>query len=77
MMMFLLKLPKTLLLMKYSIVHIRINTIMKTIGKNIDKNALNISTDGAKNFISLSSKNQSKDKNASDEAPTISIEPKI
>ena len=57
--------------------HISANMRISTIGKNIDMNALNISTDGVKNFISLSSTNQSNDKNASDEAPTISTEPKI
>ena len=53
------------------------NMITNTNGKNIDMNALNISTDGVKNFISLSSTNQSNDKNASDDDPIISIEPKI
>ena len=53
------------------------NMITNTNGKNIDMNALNISTEGAKNFISLSSTNQSNDKNASDDDPIISIEPKI
>ena len=76
-MIFLFRFPNILLQIKFSMVHINTNMITKIIGKNIDKNALNISTDGAKNFISLSSKNQSNDRNASDEAPTISIEPKI
>ena len=57
--------------------HIKTKMIIKIIGKNIAKNALNISTDGAKNFISLSSTNQSNDKNESDDTPTISIDPKI
>ena len=51
--------------------------IIKTIGKNIVRNALNISFDGAKNFISVSSKNQSKDKKASEDEPMISIDPNI
>ena len=41
------------------------------------KNALNISFDGANIFISLSSTNQSNEKNASDDAPIISIDPNI
>ena len=77
MIMFLLKFPNILLLIKYSMIHIIKNIRTKITGKNIDMKALNISTEGAKNFISLSSKNQSNDKNASEEAPTISTEPKI
>ena len=49
--------------------------IIKAIGINVVRNALNISTDGAKNFISLSSTKQSNDKKASDDAPTISTDP--
>ena len=41
------------------------------------KNALNISFDGVNSLISVSSTNQSNDKKASDDAPTISTEPKI
>ena len=75
-MMFRLKFPNLLLLIIYSILHMSANMIINTNGKNIDMNALNISTDGVKNFISLSSTNQSNDKNASDDAPIISIDPK-
>ena len=75
--MFRLKLPNILLLIMYKMAHMNTKMRISTIGKNIDMNALNISTDGVKNFISLSSTNQSNDKNASDEAPTISTEPKI
>ena len=39
------------------------------------KNALKISFDGANIFISLSSTNQSNDRSASDDDPTISIDP--
>ena len=46
-------------------------------GKNMAKNALNISFDGANILISLSSANQSNEKNASDDAPIISIDPNI
>ena len=53
------------------------NIDIKTIGKNMVKNALNISFDGANSLISVSSTNQSNDKNASDDAPTISIDPNI
>ena len=76
-MIFRLKFPNLLLLIIYSIPHMSANMMIRINGKNIDMNALNISTDGAKNFISLSSTNQSNDKNASDDDPTISIEPKI
>ena len=50
--------------------------MIRTIGKNIVRNALNISFDGAKNLISVSSTNQSNDKKASDDEPTISTDPK-
>ena len=50
---------------------------IKTIGKNMVRNALNISFDGVNSLISVSSTNQSNDKKASDDAPTISTEPKI
>ena len=76
-MIFRLKFPNLLLLIIYNIPHISANMMIRINGKNMDMNALNISTEGAKNFISLSSTNQSNDKNASDDDPTISIEPKI
>ena len=53
------------------------NIQINTIGKNVVMNALNISFDGANSLISVSSTNQSNDKNASDDAPTISIDPNI
>ena len=76
-MIFRLKFLNFVLLIIYSIPHMSANMMIRINGKNMDMNALNISTDGAKNFISLSSTNQSNDKNASDDDPTISIEPKI
>ena len=51
--------------------NIRINII----GKNIAKNTLNISVEGAKNLISVSSTNQSNDKKASEDEPMISTDP--
>ena len=51
--------------------------MIRIIGKNIVRNALNISFDGAKNLISVSSTNQSNDKKASDDEPIISTDPKI
>ena len=55
------------------------NTKIKisTIGNSMVKNVLNISTEGVKLLISLSSMNQSNDKKAFDGDPTISIEPNI
>ena len=50
--------------------------IIITAGKKMVKKALNISTDGVNNFISLFSIKQSNDKNASDDAPVNSINPK-
>ena len=64
-------------LIKRRVTQRSINIDIKTIGKNMVKNALNISFDGANSLISVSSTNQSNDKNASDDAPTISIDPNI
>ena len=77
MMTFRLKIPNTLGFMKQRIAHIIVNIKIKTMGKNMVKKALNISFEGANSLISASSTNQSKDKNASDDAPTTSIDPNI
>ena len=77
MMIFLFKLLNFVGLIKHSKFQIITKMTIKTIGINIVKNALNISFDGAKDLISVSSINQSKDKKASDGEPTILSEPKI
>ena len=51
--------------------------VIKTIGKNIVRNTLKISLDGVNSLISVSSTNQSNDKNASEGSPITSIELKI
>ena len=51
--------------------------IIEIMTPSIVKNTLKISLDGANTLISVSSTNQSNDKNAPDESPTISIGPKI
>ena len=75
--MFLFRLSSIVELTRERINHISINIQINTIGKNMVKNALNISFDGANILISLSSANQSNEKNASDDAPIISIDPNI
>ena len=50
----------------------KINT--RTIGKKSVKNALNISLDGVNNFTSVLVINQSKDKNAVEDDPIMSID---
>ena len=56
---------------------IKLNIRIKTTGKNMVKNTLNISVEGAKNFISVSSTNQSNDRKASEDEPMISTAPNI
>ena len=50
---------------------------IKIIGKIVVTNTLNISLDGANNLISVSSTNQSNDKNVCDGSPIISIGPNV
>lgn len=56
----------------FSSVQTTIATTTPTIGKNAVSKSLKITVDFVKNFILLFSKNQSKDKNDSDEVPTRS-----
>ena len=50
---------------------------IKIIGKNITRNTLKISLDGANNLISVSSTNQSNDKMVCDGSPITSIDPNV
>lgn len=50
--------------------------IMAPTGKRTDKNSLNITVEGVKAMILLSSKNQSKERNDSEVVPAFSTGPK-
>ena len=75
-MIFRFNVPNTLGLINQRTSHINVNIAIKINGMNMVKNAFSISFEGANNFISESSANQSNDKNTSDDAPNISIGPK-
>ena len=64
-------------LTRYNIVQISMNINIKTIGKNIVRNTLNISFDGIIHLTCASSIKQSNDKNASDDDPIVSIDPNM
>ena len=74
---FLLKSPNFFELIRYSKTQIKTNMIINAMGKNMVRNTLKISVDGVKNFISVSSTNQSNDKKASEDEPNISTDPNI
>ena len=73
----LLKFPNLLLLIKY--MHIQINDMMnmRPNGRNMVRKLFRISDDGVNPLISISSMKHSNDRNESDDAPTMSMVPKI
>ena len=72
-MMYRFILPNTFFFSKYSTHHIEQYMAINTSGNTPFKNTLNISTDGANAFISMSSTNQSNDKNVSEADPILMI----